>query len=246
MTRYLFLLLLTCLLAGGCASTQELSNDPSDPWEGVNRRVYSFNDALDRAFLVPAATGYRAVAPEFVEDGVHNFFSNLGDVGVAFNNTLQFKFLDAASDIGRIIVNSTIGLLGFMDVASHMGLRKHEEDFGQTLAHWGVPSGPYLVMPVLGPGSVRDSSGWFVDQSFNPMSYIDDEIYWPLRGLNILDTRVSVLKLEQSTGIGVYDDYTQMREIYLQRRKHLISNGNDEANRDEEEELRRELEMLEQ
>ena len=111
MARTISLLLLLGLIAGGCASTQPLTNDPADPWEGFNRRVYSFNDALDRAILVPVATGYRAVTPEFVEDGVGNFFSNIGDFGVAVNNTLQFKFLDATSDVGRIVVNTTIGLL---------------------------------------------------------------------------------------------------------------------------------------
>ena len=163
MNRYFYVLLMTCLLAGGCASTQELSGDPSDPWEGFNRKVYSFNDAIDRAFLVPAAASYRAMAPEVVEDGVSNFCSNIGDVGVAFNNTLQFKFLDAASDVGRILVNSTIGLLGIMDVASQMGLQKHEEDFGQTLGYWGVDTGPYVVLPLFGPSNLRDGPGKVVD-----------------------------------------------------------------------------------
>lgn len=227
MTRYLFLLLLTCLLAGGCASTQELSNDPSDPWEGVNRRVYSFNDALDRAFLVPAATGYRAVAPKFVEDGVHNFFSNLGDVGVAFNNTLQFKFLDAASDIGRIIVNSTIGLLGFMDVASHMGLRKHEEDFGQTLGYWGMGSGPYLMLPFLGPSNLRDGPGKVVDSFVWPPNWVDIKTSERngLFATNLVNTRAELMQLEEKAGDISRDRYVFIRDAYLDRREFLVNDG---------------------
>ena len=148
MSRSIFLLLIISLFAGGCASSSSLTNDPRDPLEGFNRGVHGFNHAVDTALLKPVAQGYRFITPNFVETGVGNFFSNLGHLNVAFNNTLQFKFLDAASDIGRIIINSTIGLLGFIDVASELGLEKHDEDFGQTLGAWGVGSGPYLVLPL--------------------------------------------------------------------------------------------------
>lgn len=240
------LTVISMLLLSGCATVPQDQVVAEDPWQGYNRAMFKFNAGLDKAVIKPAAKGYRWVMPGFAEKGVSNFFSNLGDVPIMINNLLQGSFKAAGSDSLRLLMNTIYGVGGLFDHASGVGLIKHEEDFGQTLAKWGVPSGPYLVMPVLGPGGLRDSSAWFVDQGFNPMSYLDDEIYWPLRVVNILDVRVSVLKLEQSTGIGVYDDYTQMREIYLQRRKHLISNGNDEANRDEEEELRRELEMLEE
>ena len=156
MSKYLTFLILIALMSGGCATSPEYTADARDPWQGFNRNVYSFNDALDRTYLVPAAELYRGVTPDFAEQGVHNFFANLGDVGVAFNNTLQFKFLDAASDVGRIIVNSTIGLLGFMDVASRMGLEKHDEDFGQTLGYWGMGTGPYVMLPFFGPSNLRD------------------------------------------------------------------------------------------
>ena len=166
MTKALISLLLISLLpifGAGCATSPDYTADARDPWQGFNRKVYSFNDALDRAYLVPAAELYRGVTPDFAEKGVHNFFANLGDVGVAFNNTLQFKFLDAASDLGRIVVNSTIGLLGFMDVASRMGLEKHDEDFGQTLGYWGMGSGPYIMLPFLGPSNLRAGPGKIVD-----------------------------------------------------------------------------------
>ncbi len=228
MTRYLYLLLmLISLFAGGCASTQELSNDPSDPWEGFNRRVYSFNDAIDRAFLLPAATGYRAVAPEFVEDGISNFFSNLGDVGVAFNNTLQFKFLDAVSDIGRILVNSTIGLLGFIDVASHMGLRKHNEDFGQTLGYWGMGTGPYLMLPFLGPSNLRDGPGKAVDSFLWPPSWADikSSEYNGLFALNLVNIRAELMQLEEKAGDIGGDRYVFIRDAYLDRREFLVNDG---------------------
>ena len=227
MTRYFFMLLIICLLTGGCASTQELSNDPSDPWEGFNRGVYSFNDALDRAVLKPAARGYRAVSPEFVEIGVSNFFSNIGDVGVAFNNTLQFKFLDAATDVGRIIVNSTIGLLGFIDVASHMGLRKHEEDFGQTLGYWGIGTGPYVVLPLFGPSNLRDGPGKVVDSFMWPPSWADikSSEYNGLFAVNLINTRAELLKVEEKVEEISRDRYVFIRDAYLDRREFLVNDG---------------------
>jgi len=234
MARTVLLLILISLIVGGCASTQELSNDPSDPWEGLNRRVYSFNDALDRAFLVPAASGYRAVAPDFVEDGVRNFFSNIGDVGVAFNNTLQFKFLDAASDIGRILVNSTIGLLGFIDVASRMGMRKHEEDFGQTLGYWGVGTGPYVMLPLLRPSNLRDGPGKLVDNYLWPPNRVDikNSERNGLFALNLISTRAELMQLEEKAEELSRDRYVFIRDAYLDRREFLVNDGEISADED--------------
>lgn len=243
---YRLMLLFTLLVLGGCATVPADQVVAEDPWQSYNRSVFNFNAGLDKAVLKPVTKGYRWIMPGFAEKGVNNFFSNLGDVPNMLNNLLQGKFKMAGSDSLRFLMNSTFGVVGLFDVASGVGLTKHEEDFGQTLAVWGVPAGPYMVMPVLGPGGVRDSTAWFVDQGFNPMTYLDDEIYWPLNAVRLIDTRSSVMKIEDSTGIGVFDDYTQMREIYLQRRKHLIADGNDEGQREEEESLRNELEMLDQ
>ncbi len=234
MARTISLLLLLGLIAGGCASTQPLTNDPADPWEGFNRRVYSFNDALDRAILVPVATGYRAVTPEFVEDGVGNFFSNIGDFGVAVNNTLQFKFLDATSDVGRIVVNTTIGLLGFFDVASHMGMRKHDEDFGQTLGFWGMGTGPFVMLPLFGPSNLRDGPGKVVDYFLWPPTWADikNSERNVLIALNLISTRAQLMQLEEKTEELSRDRYVFIRDAYLDHREFLVRDGEISANDD--------------
>ncbi len=227
MFRFVFLLILASLMAGGCVSTQELSNHPGDPWEGFNRKVYGFNDNIDRAFLLPLASGYRELAPDFVEDGVGNFFSNLDDVGVAFNNVLQFKFLDAASDVCRVVVNSTVGLLGFIDVASHMGLRKHNEDFGQTLGYWGVGTGPYVVLPFLGPGNLRDGPGKIVDMALWVPMWADIKTAERnnLFALYTTNKRAELMQLEEKTKELSRDRYVFIRDAYLDHRKSLVNDG---------------------
>jgi len=227
MAKFLSLLTFFTLLASGCATSPEYTVDERDPWQGFNRKVYSFNDALDRAFLLPAATSYRAVTPDFAEQGVSNFFSNLGDVGVAFNNTLQFKFLDAASDVGRIIVNSTIGLLGFMDVASRMGMEKHKEDFGQTLGYWGVGSGPYLMLPFLGPSTVRGVPGKMVDNVVYPPNWADIKTSERngLFGASLVNTRAELMELEAKAGDLSRDRYVFIRDAYLDNREFLVNDG---------------------
>lgn len=240
------IILLSALILGGCATVPQDQVVAEDPWQGYNRAVFKFNSGLDKAVLKPAAKGYRWVMPGFAEKGVSNFFSNLGDVPNLVNNLLQGKIKDAGSDTLRFLMNSTYGVGGLFDVASGVGLIKHEEDFGQTLAVWGVPSGPYMVLPMLGPSTLRDSTASLIDQAlYLPNYHHDDEVRWGLQGLRLINARSAVITLEERTGIGIYDDYVQMREIYLQRRKHLISDGRDDANQEEEDELRRELEMLE-
>lgn len=227
MAKYLTLLILIALFSGGCATPPEYTADARDPWQGFNRKVYSFNDALDRAFLVPAATGYRAVTPDIAEKGVHNFFSNLGDVGVAFNNTLQFKFLDAASDLGRIVVNSTIGLLGFMDVASRMGLEKHNEDFGQTLGYWGMGSGPYVMLPFFGPSNLRDGPGKLVDTYIWPLNYMDLKTSERigLTALDVVNIRAELMVTEEKAKELSRDRYVFIREAYLDNREFKVNDG---------------------
>lgn len=215
------------LVMTGCASTEYAENE-RDPWQGFNRTVYGFNDTLDQALLKPAAKGYQAVAPDFVETGVRNFFSNINDVSVAFNNLLQGKVADAVSDVGRVLFNTTIGLLGLFDVASEMGLQKHNEDFGQTLAAWGVDSGPYLMLPFFGPSTLRDSTSVPVDNFLlNPINHIDmeksDRMY--LMAVDVVSVRAELLSLEKTVDEIATDKYSFIRDAYLDRRNYLVHDG---------------------
>ena len=239
--------LLLLVLLSGCASVPVEQRVAEDPWQSYNRAMFKFNAGLDRVVLKPAAKGYRWVLPDFVEQGVSNFFSNLGDVPNSLNNLLQGKFRAAGSDGLRFLMNSTFGIAGLFDVASSAGLEKHNEDFGQTLGVWGVPPGPYLILPVLGPSTVRDSGGLVVDLATNPMSYLeDDAARWGLWSLRVVDTRKNLLGIEENTGLRLFDSYEQMRDIYLQRRKNLVADGKIGDDTSEDESLRRELEMLEE
>ena len=194
-----------------------------DPWEGFNRAMFRFNDTLDTYALKPVAQGYRAVTPQFLEDGVHNVFGNVGDVGNLANNLLQGKLHNAGVDTGRLIFNTTFGLLGFFDVAKHMGLRKNDEDFGQTLGVWGLDSGPYLVIPFLGPSTVRDATGRVPDSFLTPYPYID---HVPTRnvtrGVQVVDTRANLLQAERLIS---GDKYVLIRNAYLQSREFKIKDG---------------------
>ena len=203
------------------------SSSNGDPWEGFNRKVSSFNDVTDKYFLKPIANGYRAVTPQPVDNAVSNFFGNLGEIVVIVNDLLQLKFTQAASDTGRFVVNSTIGFFGFFDVASKIGLPKHSEDFGQTLGYWGVGPGPYLVLPFLGPSSVRDAFGsipeYTIDE-LNLVSEIDDVATRnSLTALNIVDIRADLIPSE---GLIQGDRYTFLRNFYQQRREYLVKDGN--------------------
>lgn len=195
-----------------------------DPWQGFNRAMFKFNDTLDRWCLKPLAKGYRFVTPDFVEKGVGNVFSNIGEVPSTLNGVLQGNVKGAAHDTGRFLVNSTLGIAGIFDVAKHMKLPADDkEDFGQTLAIWGVGQGNYLVLPLLGPSTLRDGFAKPVDWYTDPITYIEDEpTRWGVRGLSLLDTRASLLSLEKNiTG----DKYIFIRDVYLQRRDYLIHNG---------------------
>lgn len=199
-----------------------------DPWEGFNRTMFSFNEGLDRAVLKPVTEGYRFIMPDFAEQGVHNFFENIGDVKTFINNVLQGKPKEASDDLGRVIVNTTIGIGGLFDVATVIGIPKHDEDFGQTLGAWGVESGPYLVLPLFGPSSLRDGVGRIPDMMVDPVQQVSDEdVRLGLRVLRVIDTRSQLLDAE---GVISGDRYTFIRDAYLQRRQFEVNDGQVEFN----------------
>ncbi len=211
------------LWLSACASTGE-----PDPWEPFNRSMYGFNEKLDEYLAKPLAKGYRAITPEPVDRGITRFFANLDDVQVALNNLLQGKPVLAISDAGRVVINSTIGLLGFLDPASDLGLEKHDEDFGQTLGKWGFSTGPYLVLPVIGPSNVRDAVGFAGDWVVNPIYRRIDSatISWSLYGIRYIDRRADLLGTSEVLESAAMDPYSFVRESYLQRRRHLVYDGN--------------------
>ncbi len=219
------LFILAAVMLTGCATTSGTAN-PKDPLEPFNRSMFAFNDGLDKVVIKPVVTVYTSVFPDFFRTGVSNFFSNIGDVWIGANNLLQGKPKEAVSDIGRVLVNSTIGLLGFLDPATDMGLQHHNEDFGQTLAVWGVGSGAYVVLPVFGPRTVRDSFGLVADVYANPVGHIS---YVPTRntmeGVQFLDIRASYTDASNLLDTAALDRYTFVRESYLQRRRNLIYDG---------------------
>ena len=224
--------LLAALLAG-CATTGE--RDPKDPWEGFNRKSFAFNEKLDEAVLKPAAKGYVKVVPAFAREGVNNFFDNLEDVGTGLNNFLQGKPKEGASDLGRFLVNTVVGVFGLWDIATPLGLEKHYEDFGQTLGVWGVRSGPYLVIPLLGPSTARDAPAKVVDPSWYYSGAIDNNtIYWSLWGLDKVRIRANLFQSEKLLDEAALDKYTFLRDAWLQRRRSMVFDGNPPRLKDDE------------
>lgn len=204
----------------GCASAPKAH--PRDPWEPFNRQVSSFNEGVDEAVLKPVATAYQHVTPELVRTGVSNFFGNLSDVWSLVNNVLQLKPRESAETLFRVGVNTTIGLAGLIDVATGLHLEKHREDFGQTLGYWGVPTGPYLVLPLLGPSTLRDAAVLPVDQQGNLMNGLDDVATRnSLTALRLVDLRASLLGTGRLLQDAALDKYTFTRDVYLQRRRGL-------------------------
>ncbi len=194
-----------------------------DPWEGVNRVIYRFNDTLDTYTLKPLAKGYQYITPQFLEDGIHNIFRNIGDVGNFANDVLQGKAHAAGVDTARLLFNTTLGLGGFFDVGTKMGLQRNDEDFGLTLGHWGVPTGPYVMLPLLGPSTVRDGIARYPDTYTLPYRYMNDISARNISfGMDIIDTRASLLSSEK---IIVGDKYTFIRNAYLQSREFKVKNG---------------------
>lgn len=226
--RGLFLgsVLAGAMALGGCASSQ--GPDASvDPLEPMNRAVFAFNDTLDRYALEPAATAYRDYVPETFRFVAGNMFENLRDVWTSVNNLLQGKPGRAASDFGRVVINTTFGFLGMGDVASELGFAKHREDFGQTLGVWGVPTGPYLVLPFLGPSNFRDGPALVADGYADPLAHVVSDV--PVRNgiyaIRVLDTRAGLLGASGIMDDIALDRYLLMRDGYLQRRRNLVYDG---------------------
>lgn len=225
-TRFRFCLKLVgwllVFIAVSVESSAAMAQTP-DPWRKGNERVFAFNDFMDELVVKPAARTYNQFMPRFGRRIIGNIFSNIDDINVFVNDLLQLKFGAAVSDSGRFLINSSVGLAGIFDPATGFGLYKNEEDFGQTLAFWGVGPGPYVVLPVFGPSNIRDSLGLVLDTVFNPIQYQDDDsLRLSLWLLEELDWRASVLVLDELiTG----DEYLFVREAYIQRREFLISDG---------------------
>jgi len=218
------LLLVALLASGGCASTQTAENtNPDDPWEGFNRKVFAFNDVLDRYALKPVARGYRTITPDPVETGVGNFFSNLGEIRTALNSVLQGKPANAGLATSRFLINSTVGIGGLLDYATLMEITADKEDFGQTLAVWGWDDSRYLVLPFLGPSTLRDTTGLPADIAAYPVTYVeDDTVRISLTALNLIDTRAGLLDQEE---LIRGDRYRFIRDAYLQSRQFEVSDG---------------------
>jgi phospholipid-binding lipoprotein MlaA len=211
----------------GCATTGVNSNpNPIDPLEDWNRDVQSFNDALDEYVMKPLAEGYDWIMPDFAHRGVSNFFNNLDDISVIVNDVLQGKFWQAPEDTARFLLNTTIGLGGLIDLASEVDLQKHDEDFDQTLGVWGVPTGPYIVLPLKGPSSVRGIAGLAATSAMNPINYFTGPfISFGLSALNAVDERADTLSLEKIATEAAIDRYTFFRDSYLAQRKSLVLDG---------------------
>lgn len=229
--RQVIFLGLILMQVGACASSPEVAGgdaqvrSAADPWEPLNRGIYAVNDGLDSVTLKPLAKGYKIIAPGFVRRGISNFFANLGTPLNIINNFLQGKGRDALSDTARLVMNSTIGIGGLFDPAKSAGLEPHDEDFGQTLAKWGVPDGPFVMLPILGPRTLRDAIAYPLDIFFDPLfhysnSSVRDKL-WILQGIHI---RARLLAAE-STIDSSFDPYITIREAYLQHREYLIYDG---------------------
>lgn len=216
--------LAACATLAGCATGP--AANPKDPIEPFNRAMFTFNDKVDQVALKPAATAYKKVAPEFVQTGVNNFFSNLGDLWTGVNNVLQGKPKQGLSDFGRFGLNSTVGMFGLFDPATGAGLQKHREDFGQTLGVWGVPSGPYLMLPLLGPSNVRDTAGLPLDWQGDPWSY-KEPARWRNAGtaLRIVDQRAVLLDASNLLEDAALDRYEFIRDGFFQRRENQVRDG---------------------
>ncbi|WP_340121769.1 VacJ family lipoprotein [Methylobacter svalbardensis] len=225
--------LLISSLLGGCATTSKVNE--TDSWEGWNRGTQEFNDDLDKAILKPVAKGYLSITPKFVNDGVSNFFSNLNDIGVTVNDLLQLKMAQGGMDAGRFLINTTAGVAGFVDVATMIDLPKHHEDFGQTLGFWGVSSGNYLVVPLMGPSSPREVVGAVGDALLNPLTYTFvfagggaavSAINSGAKAVDVTDTRADLIPTEKIVDEASIDRYSFIKNAYQQRREYLVHDGN--------------------
>ena len=210
----------------GCATTGV--KDERDPIEGFNRSMYSFNQGMDKILFNPVAKLYQAITPDFVERSISNFFNNIDDISIIANDILQLKIGQAYMDTARFVFNSTLGLAGFRDVSSQMGLEKHDEDFGQTLAVWGVGAGPYIVVPIFGPTTLRDSTSLVVDDVLlNPVSYLNnnDALKAGILTVNFIDIKADLLIANDLIDEAALDQYEFTKNAYFSRRESQINDG---------------------
>ncbi|MBU6467920.1 MAG: VacJ family lipoprotein [Betaproteobacteria bacterium] len=228
---------LTLFFLTGCVSVPPGQEDAKDPLQSYNRTMYSINDSLDSYVIKPVAKGYKAVTPNVMRDGISNFFSNIGDITVFLNDLLQGKVSQGAQDAGRFAVNTTVGILGFIDVAKHIGLEKHNEDFGQTLAVWGWEDSPYLVLPLLGPSTIRDGLGTLAAYpfSFYANSHANSTHLTEIGALEVVNTRAGLLAASNVLQTAALDPYTFVRDAYLQRRRNLIYDGHPPRSKEDDE-----------
>jgi len=218
------ILIAAVFLFGGCATSPDA--DPRDPFEGFNRGVYRFNEVVDEVVAKPAATAYRDVVHSEIRDRVRNFFANIGDVFIGANNVLQGKFFEGFEDFARVAFNSTLGLFGIHDVASDMGIEKHNEDFGQTFGWWGIGEGPYLVLPILGSSSVRDGVGTALDYYTDPLGEVHPvRLRNSLGLLRLIGVRADLLEASRILEQAALDKYVFQRDAYFQRRRSLVYDG---------------------
>ncbi|MDP4577162.1 MAG: VacJ family lipoprotein [Burkholderiaceae bacterium] len=236
--RVLSLLLLgvSLCLVGGCASLPDGHQaDPRDPFERYNRAMFVFNSEVDEAVLKPVAQGYRNHLPDMVQRGIGNFFGNLSDMVTTVHHLLQGEGRQAGETAGRVLINTTIGILGLADPASDLGLRKTKEDFGQTFGRWGVEPGAYIMLPLLGPSTTRDTVGRVADFATDPFDQIfsvDAATKWGVRGTRVIDTRAGLLSVESTLDALSFDRYLSVRDAYLARRAQQVSNGASASQKD--------------
>lgn len=219
-------LLAGCVLACALSGPVLAEDNPRDPYESFNRTMFSVNEAVDKYAAKPVAQVYDKIAPLPVKAGVGNFFGNVGDLWIGVNSALQGKFGDAGVDLGRLLINSTVGIFGLFDVASELGLEKHEEDFGQSMAVWGVGDGGYLFWPIIGPRTARDTAGWAIDSYVDPVWRVRPvSVRNSLVALRFVDIRASLLPADKVVEEAALDKYAYIRDAYLQRRRNQIYDG---------------------
>ena len=225
----IFKFFLMAISLSACASlcmAQDPGSNPADPWESFNRKIFSFNEGLDQAVVRPVAVTYKTYTPELIQTGVSNFFGNLRDLWSAVNSALQAKPGDALENTGRFLINTTVGIYGVFDVATHLGLQRHSEDLGQTLGRWGVGTGPYLVLPLFGPSNVRDGLGLSVDSQANLINQVSSI---PERNTlyvtRVVDLRAQLLPITDQVDKVALDKYSFTRDAYLQKRLNDVYDG---------------------
>ncbi len=221
---------LNLLVLQGCSSLPSGNAAPDDPFESVNRSIFEFNQDADRILLKPVAEIYTKTLPEQLRTSISNFLGNIGETGVIINDVLQLKFKQAGRDTGRLLLNTSVGFFGFFDPATEYGISRNNEDFGQTLGYWGIPAGPYMMLPFFGPSSARDIAGRLVDTQMEPQRQVGDpQLYnWLVYGggaVKAIDARAQLLGTEKMLDSASTDPYLFLKNVYLQRRKALVNDG---------------------